>query len=123
LEHPSLKDLPDVKMPSGWFAALVLVSISTAEGQVDDLHKAGTDALRDELQHIIDKHSNFWNVSMSFAIHNDTIDLAVAAGRNDYADPASLLTPNHSIPMGSVTKIFTPVGLLRLAGTGKVALG
>jgi CubicO group peptidase (beta-lactamase class C family) len=108
-----------------WFCSALLA----AGSQVDALHKtaplfvrADAAPLRDELQRIIDKHSSFWNVSMSFAIHNDTLELAVASGHNNYADPTSMLTPNHSIPMGSVTKFFTAVGLLRLAENGTISL-
>ena len=41
--------------------------------------------LHEKLQSIVDFHSAFWNCSFSFAVHNDTMEIAVAAGANDWA--------------------------------------
>lgn len=81
-----------------------------------------SESLVDKLQKILDKHSSFWNVSISFAVHNDTLEAAAASGRDDYADPSSKLTVNKSIPMGSTTKMYSAVGVLRLAENGTISL-
>ena len=85
------------------FLALVSLSISASE----------LASLRSELQAIVDRHSAFWNASMSFAVYNSSVDVAVAAGKNDYA-AGTWLTNATRIPMGSTTKQFTAVAALRL---------
>lgn len=74
-----------------------------------------------KLQAIVDKHSSFWNNSFSFAIYNKSVDVAVATGRNDYSDPSSKLTPENQIPLGSMTKMYTAVSVLRLAMRGQIS--
>ena len=79
--------------------------------------------LHEKLQSIVDFHSAFWNCSFSFAVHNDTMEIAVAAGANDWAKPTtSRLTPNSQIPMGSTTKMYTAVSVVRLAEAGTIHL-
>ena len=78
-------------------------------------------SLQTELQAIITKHSTFWNASMSFAVYNASVDVAVVAGADDYAT-GSKLTPQTRIPMGSTTKLFTAVAALRLAENGTISL-
>ena len=78
-------------------------------------------SLQTELQAIITKHSTFWNASMSFAVYNASVDVAVVAGADDYAT-GSKLTPETRIPMGSTTKLFTAVAALRLAENGTISL-
>ena len=78
-------------------------------------------SLRSELQAIVDRHSAFWNASMSFAVYNSSVDVAVAAGKNDYA-AGTWLTNATRIPMGSTTKQFTAVAALRLAEQGTILL-
>ena len=80
-------------------------------------------ALEKQLQKIIDDFSAFWNVSASFAIHNESVQIAVAAGANDYSRPAtSRLSPETRIPSGSATKLFTSVSVLRLVENGTLQL-
>ena len=95
----------------GPFLALVSLSISASE----------LASLRSELQAIVDRHSAFWNASMSFAVYNSSVDVAVAAGKNDYA-AGTWLTNATRIPMGSTTKQFTAVAALRLAEQGTISL-
>lgn len=82
----------------------------------------GTDALKEKLQSILDKHSSFWNASFSVGVHNSSLEVAVAAGLNDYANGSSKLTVNHKIPMGSTTKMFTAASVLKLAMEEKLSL-
>jgi len=77
----------------------------------------GRDVLKQKLQGILDKHGNFWNASFSFGMHNATIDLAVASGKNDHRANTKLTTENR-IPMGSTTKMYTAVSVLALDQKG-----
>lgn len=55
----------------------------------------------------------------SFAVHNASFEVAVAAGANDYSNPYSQRLSNTTrIPMGSVTKMYTAVSVLRAAERG-----
>merc|ERR1719161_2400787 len=81
-----------------------------------------TETFTNKLQRIIDEHSRFFNASISLAIHNDTLEAAVASGQDNYADPSSRLTVNKSIPMGSTTKMYSAVGVLRLVENGTISL-
>ena len=73
------------------------------------------------MQAVVDKHAAFWNVSISIAVHNASFEAAVAAGINDYTTGAPL-TPEHRIPQGSVTKMYTTIATLRLAERGLISL-
>ena len=75
-----------------------------------------------QLQSILQRHSSFWNASSSLALYNDTTEIAVAAGLNDYSNQSSKLTPNNQIPLGSVTRFFSAVSVLRLVEAGKLKL-
>jgi len=76
--------------------------------------RSPSEQLKQQLQTILDKHAAFWNSSFSLAVYNDTVDVTVAAGLNDYA-AKTRLTPNNGIPAGSTTKMFTAAMSLRLA--------
>jgi len=80
-------------------------------------------ALEANLQSIADQYSLFWNFSLSFAVYNESVDIAVAAGANDYARPqTSRLSPEHRIPSGSTTKMYLAVAVLRLIEEGLIEL-
>ena len=55
------------------------------------------------------------------AVHNASLELAVSSGLDDYATGAKL-TPDHRVPMGSTTKLYTAVAVLRLAEQGALSL-
>jgi len=96
--------------------ALTAVAIFALSGVRESL-------LQRRLQSIVEEHSTFWNVSLSFAIHNDSVEIAVAAGANDYSNPgASRLTTDTQIPAGSTTKMYTAIAVLRLAEQGIIGL-
>ena len=78
--------------------------------------------LRRRLQSIIDAHSHYWNMSLSFAARGSSWELAVAAGFDDRDAPGSLLSNQTRIPMGSATKLYTAVSVLRLAEQGRLSL-
>ena len=71
-------------------------------------------ALQERLQGILDDHSAFFNCSFSFAVHNETTELALTSGANNYGTPTtSRLTPDNQIPVGSTTKMYTAVTVNR----------
>jgi len=89
----------------------------------DPMPSAWVEALRTKLQGIINEQAAFWNESFSFAIHNSSFEIAVAAGADDYSAPATSRLSNQSrVPSGSVTKMYTAVATLRLAEQGKLSL-
>jgi len=77
--------------------------------------------LHAQLQRIADVHSSFWNVSLSLALYNETVSIAVASGADDYA-ASTRLTPDSLIPMGSTTKMFSASTILQLAEMGVLSL-
>ena len=77
--------------------------------------------LKAALQKVAEKHALFWNTSVSVAVHNDSLDIAVAAGINDFKTQTALTTEQR-IPMGSTTKMYTAVGVMRLAEQGRLSL-
>ena len=101
--------------------ALALSLLVVQAVPVSQTH-AREQALKQTLQRILDKHSNFWNASFSLGVSNQSMEVAVVSGQNDYADPNSKLTTDSQIPMGSTTKFFTAVSLLRLAAAGNLSL-
>jgi 8-amino-7-oxononanoate synthase len=69
--------------------------------------------LQESLQGILDDHSAFFNCSFSFAVHNETTELALTSGANNYGTPTtSRLTPDNQIPVGSTTKMYTAVAVI-----------
>ena len=79
--------------------------------------------LHERLQAIVAQQATFWNVSMSFAVHNASVELAVAYGVNDFhAKPPRQLSVHDRIPMGSTTKMITATTVLRLAEKGTIQL-
>ena len=73
--------------------------------------------MRQKLQAIVNEQSTFWNVSMSFAMHNRTSEFAVAYGANSGYNSAHprQLTIHDAVPLGSATKAYSAVIALRLA--------
>jgi hypothetical protein len=84
---------------------------------------AAFSGLQERLQGILDDHSAFFNCSFSFAVHNETTELALTSGANNYGTPTtSRLTPDNQIPVGSTTKMYTAVAVMRLAEVGIIQL-
>lgn len=77
--------------------------------------------LHTQLQQILVKHSRFWNASYSFAIANDSVEVAVASGLDDRARRTNL-TRDMQIPQGSTTKMYTAVAVMRLQEQGVLRL-
>lgn len=82
---------------------------------------SSAEELKAALQKVAEKHALFWNTSVSIAVHNDSLDLAVAAGINDFSTQTTLTTEER-IPMGSTTKMYTAVSVMRLAEQGRLSL-
>jgi len=61
-------------------------------------------------------------MSLSFAARGSSWEVAVAAGFDDRDAPGSLLSNQTRIPMGSATKLYTAVSVLRLAEQGRLSL-
>jgi len=80
-----------------------------------------TTQLTTQLKQILDKHAAFWNASYSFAIANDSVEVAVAAGYDDHARGTNL-TRDMQIPQGSTTKMYTAVAVMRLEEQGVLRL-
>lgn len=76
--------------------------------------------LSQTLQAIVSEQASFWNVSISFAIHNATTEIAAAYGTNTFGSRPRQLTLHDRIPMGSTTKMYTAVSVLRLAEAGRL---
>jgi CubicO group peptidase (beta-lactamase class C family) len=77
--------------------------------------------LTTRLKAIADKHASFWNASFSFALHNESVEVAVASGLNDHMRRTNLTT-DHGIPVGSTTKMYSAVSALRLQERGLLSL-
>ena len=85
-------------------------------------------ALQAALQAVVEEFSSFYNASLSVGVHGSLfgrrhVDVKAAAGANDYSRAAaSRLSTDTLVPMGSATKLFSTVSVLRLAEAGVIDL-
>lgn len=81
------------------------------------------DSVQQILQAALDKHCDFWNMTVSVAYYNKSFEVAAASGFSDYTPGQQRkMTVNDSIPSGSATKMFTAVSVLRLVDKGFIDL-
>lgn len=118
--------------------ALALKNTDTPTAQTTTTHKTTTTttptrapkphnthtsshSIQDDLQHLATTYASLFNASVTLAVHNDSVSAAAAAGYADYATDKPMTT-DTLVPMGSLTKMYTAVGVLRLAEEGLLHL-
>lgn len=70
---------------------------------------------------MLDAKAKAWNCSLTVGFRKGNVSVEVVAGLQDPAGTAPL-TPAMLVPLGSTTKPFTVVGVLRLVEQGRFGL-
>eukprot|EP00929_Paragymnodinium_shiwhaense_P050969 TRINITY_DN2565_c0_g1_i1.p1 TRINITY_DN2565_c0_g1~~TRINITY_DN2565_c0_g1_i1.p1 ORF type:complete len:535 (-),score=39.77 TRINITY_DN2565_c0_g1_i1:455-2059(-) len=76
-------------------------------------------SLQERLDAVLAHYSELFNTSYSVAVRTADGSITAAAGTQDHASGQSI-RPDHSVPVGSVTKSWTAVAIVRLVEAGKI---
>ena len=74
-----------------------------------------------EVEKLIDDYASYYNMGFSFGIVHKNLNHSYSAGPNDYINNIPL-KPEDKIPLGSFTKTFTAMTILRYVEQGKMSL-
>ena len=79
------------------------------------------DSLETQLDKILTRAAQKWNVSFSLGLYNDSVSIAIAKGINNHRT-GSFVDTDSLYPMGSVTKTYTAAAAMQLAEKGLLDL-
>ena len=76
---------------------------------------------QNQVKRIIDSYAEYYKIGWSFAIVHENMNFTYAAGPNDIKNDVSLKVEDK-IPLGSFTKMFTTMSILKYVEEGKMHL-
>ena len=74
---------------------------------------------QDQIKQAIDEYSDFYSIGFNFAVVHDSLNFTYAAGPNHGKTP---LTTDDKVPLGSFTKTFTTMTIMKYVEDGKMSL-
>lgn len=98
---------------------LILIACSLLIENVYSYPKSEKEYIN-EVEKMIDEYASYYNIGFSFGIVHKNMNHSYAAGPNDYINNIPL-KPEDKIPLGSFTKTFTAMTILRYIEEGKMS--
>mmetsp|Transcript_30340 Transcript_30340/g.48313 ORF Transcript_30340/g.48313 Transcript_30340/m.48313 type:complete len:368 (+) Transcript_30340:40-1143(+) len=91
-----------------------LITLAVAIVKLSHANASLSDTILDKLKPLFDRFSEEWNIGISVGIRAPGVDIEYVTGRNNVQDPTSLMKETTLTPVGSFTKLWTSVSILRL---------